>query len=152
MNPSSKFYDLIVSFEGLKLNAYKDSVGIATIGIGTIKYPTGKAVVMGDVCTKHQAFEYLYNELKQKSSTVNFYTTGLTINQNQFDALLSFTYNVGTGALMVSTLLKKIKVNVNDPSIRVEFMKWNKGKVSGVLTVLPGLTKRRAAEADLYFS
>ena len=65
----------------------------------------------------------------------------------QFDALTSFTYNVGSGAFGGSTLLKKLKVNPNDPTIRDEFMRW----VYGGGEILPGLVTRREAEADLYF-
>jgi lysozyme len=69
------------------------------------------------------------------------------INQNQFDALISFSYNVGINALKSSTLLKKLNLNPNDPTIRYEFMRWN--KAAG--RVLRGLTKRREEEANLYF-
>ena len=71
-----------------------------------------------------------------------------TINQNQFDALCSFAYNCGVGNLKSSTLLKKVNKNPNDPTIKDEFLKWNKGGGK----VLTGLTKRRIEEAQLYFS
>ena len=69
------------------------------------------------------------------------------INQNQYDALVSFTYNCGSGNLQKSTLLQKVNAKPNDPYIKAEFLKWNKagGKV------LPGLTKRREEEAKIYF-
>ena len=73
---------------------------------------------------------------------------GLPITQHQFDALLSFTYNVGTGNLARSTLLRKVKANPKDPSIRGEFSRW----VYGGGKRLPGLVRRRKMEADLYFS
>jgi lysozyme len=73
------------------------------------------------------------------------------VNQNQFDALVSFCYNLGIGAFNSSTLKKKVIANPGDLSIRDEFMKWNKARVKGVLTELKGLTNRRKAEADLYF-
>jgi lysozyme len=71
-----------------------------------------------------------------------------TINQYQFDALCSFAYNCGVGNLKSSTLLKKVNKNPNDPTIKDEFLKWNKGGGK----VLSGLTKRRIEEAQLYFS
>ena len=71
-----------------------------------------------------------------------------TINQSQFDALCSFAYNCGVGNLKSSTLLKKVNVNPDDPTIKDEFLKWTKG---GGKT-LPGLVKRRTEEAQLYFS
>ena len=73
---------------------------------------------------------------------------GHPVSQHQFDALLSFTYNVGTGNLARSTLLKKVKANPKDPSIRGEFARW----VYGGGKRLPGLVRRRKMEADLYFS
>ena len=69
------------------------------------------------------------------------------INQNQFDALVSFAYNLGPANLKVSTLLKKINANPEDESIKLEFMKWVK---AGGKT-LKGLVRRREAEAQLYF-
>ena len=69
------------------------------------------------------------------------------INQDQFDALVSFAYNLGNGSLKSSTLLKKVNANPNDPTIRDEFMKW----VNAGGKKLPGLIRRRQAEADLYF-
>ena len=73
---------------------------------------------------------------------------GVTLKQQQFDALVSFTYNVGTGAFSTSTLLAKVRVNPNDPTIRDEFMRWV--YVNGVVS--QGLVNRRQAEADYYFS
>ena len=70
------------------------------------------------------------------------------ISQGQFDALVSFAYNVGLNALRNSTLIKKVNKNPSDPSIAKEFLKWN--KVNG--KALQGLTRRREAEAKLYFS
>jgi lysozyme len=70
------------------------------------------------------------------------------ISQSQFDALVSFAYNVGTGNLQKSTLIKKVNANPKDVTIADEFMKWNKAKGA----VLKGLTRRRQAEANLYFS
>ena len=155
MKPSENCYELIKSWEGCKLKAYKDPVGIWTIGFGTIIYPDGAKVKQGDSITIDRADFLLKWQVLEKSTTVdrlvNIYDTQVHIadrvNQNQFDSLVSFAYNVGTGALKKSTLLKKLLVNPNDPSIEQEFLKWNKagGKE------LAGLTKRRQAEADLYF-
>lgn len=129
------------------LAAYKCPAGVWTIGIGTTVYPNGQKVKAGDVATKEQAYEYLQHDLKTTEVSVDSFTID-KVNQHQFDALVSFAYNVGTGALKGSTLLKKVNVNPADPTIRAEFNKW----VNGGGKVLPGLIKRRAAEADLYFS
>lgn len=96
--------------------------------------------------TEEQAEKMLYEDLKFREVVVN--KLKLNINQNQFDALVSFVYNVGSGNFLSSTLLKRIIINSNDPDIANQFMRWNKagGKV------LLGLTRRRQAESDLYFS
>jgi lysozyme len=148
MRASQNCIDLVKKYEGCFLKAYRDPIGIWTIGIGIIKYPDGRKVKEGDVCTLKQAEEYLMHELNTKAIAIQHHFFNVAINQNKFDALLSFTYNLGVGALAKSTLLKKVKFNHNDPAIRGEFMKWVKagGKV------LKGLQSRRAAEADLYFT
>lgn len=147
MKVSQKGVDLIKSFEGCRLKSYQDSVGIWTIGYGCITYPTGVKVREGEKCTQEEAEFFLKYEISLKSGPVSSMVT-VPITQNQFDALVSFAYNCGVGALRKSTLLKKVNANPNDPSIELEFMKWTKagGKE------LNGLKKRRQAESDLYFS
>jgi len=144
---SNKGIDLIKSFEGYYPNAYLCPANVPTIGWGTIRYPNGQKVKMGDKCTIEQATAYLINDLKGFESSVDAMCVD-SLNQSQFDALVSFTYNLGAGNLKSSTLLKKVNINPLDPTIKAEFLKWNKagGKV------LAGLTRRREAEANLYFS
>ena len=151
MKPSQRGIDLIKQFELLELKAYKDEAGIPTIGWGTIEYPDGRKVRMGDVITKGDAQECLEIEVDRKTRGVLDAIGSVSLTQNQFDALVSFAYNCGTGALQKSTLLKKLKVNPNDPTIRDEFMKWNKVTKNGKLVPSKGLTYRRGKEADLYF-
>ena len=129
---------LIQDFEGLELKAYKCPAGVWTIGYGHTK-----GVKQGDVITPAQATAYLQADLADAEKAVN--SQNLKINQNQYDALVSFTFNVGTGNFQKSTLLKKVKINPDDTSIRSEFAKWKYG--SG--KVLPGLVRRREAEANL---
>lgn len=74
------------------------------------------------------------------------------LNENQFSALVSFVFNVGGTNFASSTLLKKVNKNPNDGSIANEFVKWNKARVGGKLTILRGLTRRREVETELYFS
>nr|WP_297164289.1 lysozyme [uncultured Dysgonomonas sp.] len=131
---------LIQDFEGLELKAYKCPAGVWTIGYGHTK-----GVKQGDVITPAQATAYLQADLADAEKTVN--SQNLKINQNQYDALVSFTFNVGTGNFLKSTLLKKVKINPDDTSIRSEFAKWKYGSEK----VLPGLVRRREAEANLYF-
>lgn len=152
MKPSQKGIDLIKDFEQLVLKAYLDEAGVWTIGYGTIEYPDHRQVKKGDVITKADALECLQHEVDLKTNAVLKAIGGVNLTQNQFDALVSFTYNCGEGALLQSTLLKKLKINPNDPTIRDEFMKWNKVHRNGKVVSSKGLTIRRKKEADLYFS
>ena len=145
---SQKGLDLIKRFEGLELKPYKCPAGIPTIGYGNTYYPSGSKVKLTDpVITKEKAEELLKFLLGSYEKSVDSFCRD-DINQNQFDALVSFAYNCGVNNLKSSTLLKKVNANPQDVTIRNEFMKWNKANGR----VLAGLTKRRQAEADLYFS
>ena len=141
MNTSPKGIALIKEFEGLRLKAYKCPGGVWTIGYG---HTAG--VKPGMVITEAQAEEYLKADLIAFERYLN--GLGLALNQNQFDALVSFIYNVGTGNFSNSTLLRKVRANPQENSIMDEFLRWvySKGRV------LPGLQRRRLAEMKLYFS
>ena len=138
--------DLIKEFEGCKLKAYQCSAKKWTIGYGNTFYEDGSPVLPGHVITQDKAeqlFELIANEFAGK--VAKLVTSNVT--DNQFGALVSFAYNCGVVNLQKSTLLKKVNASHNDPSIKAEFLKWNKagGKV------LAGLTRRREAESNLYF-
>ena len=136
--------NLIKSFEGKRLSAYQDSIGIWTIAFGTIKYPNGIAVKKGDKCTDAQADQYFNNDLIKFENSVNTLVK-VPLTQNQFDALVSFTYNLGGSALASSTLLKKL--NAKDyKGAAAEFLKWNRAGGN----VIAGLTKRRNVEMELF--
>ncbi|MFW2148666.1 lysozyme [Acinetobacter sp. TY1] len=144
MQVSTEGVALICCFEGLKLKAYDDGVGIWTIGFGTTIYPNGIKVKKGDTCTEAQAKVYIAHDLKTFESAVNSGVT-VPINQNQFDALVSLTYNIGTGAFIESTLLKKL--NLGDfKAAATQFAVWNKGGGK----VMQGLVNRRAEERKLF--
>jgi len=134
-------------FEGYKAKAYLCPANVPTIGWGSTMHIDGRKVKLSDTINEEQAEEMLMWELKNKSNALY----GLNLNQNQFDSCLSFIYNLGIGAFANSTLRKKILANPNDPAIKTEFMRWNKARVNGELVELKGLTRRRTAEADLYF-
>lgn len=138
---------LIKNAEGLRLKAYPDPGSGSepwTIGIGTTVYPDGRKVRPGDVVTEAQAEDYLRHDLARFEAAVNRLTGGVT-TQGQFDALVSFAYNVGADALQTSTLLRKH--NEGDyAGAQAEFARWNKSNGK----VLNGLIRRRAAEATLY--
>lgn len=136
--------ELIKKFEGLRLVAYKP---VATEKYYTIGYGHyGADVKAGMQITEQQAEEYLKRDLVKFENSLN--ALKLNVNQNQFDALISFIYNVGFGNFQRSILLKKVQINPRDISIKNEFMRWT---YSGNKKLV-GLERRRKAEADLYFS
>lgn len=142
MKISQKGVDLVKFFEGLELKAYKDSVGVWTWGYGS----TGPHVTPCKVGTKEEAEKLLKKDLERFEKGVSDLVK-VALNQNQFDALVSFSFNLGLGNLKSSTLLKKL--NAKDYiGASKEFERWNRagGKV------LTGLTRRRIAERDLFLS
>lgn len=148
MKLNSRGYDTIKSFEGLSLKPYKCSAGVPTIGFGNTYYENNVKVQMSDaVITKQRADDLLKISSDRYALKVdNLVHKPLT--QNQFNALVSFAYNVGSGALASSTLLKLVNINPNDAMIAKEFLKWNKvNKVAN-----NGLTSRRIKESALYFT
>lgn len=148
MTTGKKGLDLIKKYEGFFAKPYEDPIGIPTIGYGATYYPNKVKVTMKDKpLTEKEASDLLVQMLKVYENQVALLVRK-PINQNQFDALVSFTYNLGATNLGKSTLLKKVNANPNDPTIRQEFEKWN--RASG--KVFNGLTKRRKDEAALYFS
>ncbi len=142
MKISQKGIDLVKSFEGLELKAYKDSVGILTIGWGS----TGSHVTAGMTITKEQAEQLLKKDLERFERGVSDLVK-VPLNQNQFDALCSFAFNLGLGNLKSSTLLEKLN-SLDYQGAANEILRWNRagGKV------LAGLTRRRIAERDLFLS
>jgi lysozyme len=148
MKPSQKAVDLIKQFEGFRKDAYICPAGVPTIGYGATTWGNGQKVKIGEIVSMTMAEKLLMVDLEKRSKSL----AGLKINQNQFDALISFVYNLGVGAFRGSTLFRKVQQNPDDPTIRAEFMKWNKARVGGKLVELRGLTRRRDAEANLYYA
>ncbi|EFX65547.1 hypothetical protein DAPPUDRAFT_117155 [Daphnia pulex] len=145
---SQEGYDLIKGFEGLSLVAYQDVGGIWTIGYGNTRYQDGSAVRQGDTITQQGADDLFQYWVDQSVKVDRLVGTGVVIRQVQFDALVSITYNIGTGAFSTSTLLSKVRVFPDNPTIRDEFLRWV--DVNG--QVVQGLVNRRTKEADYYFS
>lgn len=137
--------DLIKRFEGCKLKAYKCPAGVWTIGYGNTFYEDGTKVKEGDVITQERA-EELFDIIISDFVRMTDVLVKSDVTENNFSALVSFTFNVGTGNLKRSTLLRKVNANPKDPSIRAEFMKWTRANN----VVLKGLVRRREAEAKLY--
>jgi len=141
MKVSNNGINLIKRFEGLELKSYKDSVGILTIGYGHTH-----AVKAGDVITGEQADAFLREDLQVAELTVNT-NVKVKLTQGQFDALVSFVFNLGSGNFVKSTLIKKL--NAGDyAGAADEFSKW----VNAGGKKLPGLVKRRAAEREVFLT
>ena len=131
--------DLIKHFEGLELEAYQCAAGVWTIGYGHTK-----DVQPGDQWSESHADHMLEVEMEEYENYVNTAVT-VPLSQNQFDALVSWVYNLGNGNLTSSTMLKVL--NSSDyAGVPAQIKRWNKagGKV------LEGLTRRRQAEADMF--
>ena len=140
MKSSDLLLNKIIDFEGCKLTAYRCPAGVWTIGVGHTR-----GAKQGQKITEAQAISLLKGDLLPCENYVN--NLGVYKTQGQFDALVDFCFNLGTGALGRSTLLKFIRQGKAEQYIRGEFAKWVK---SGGKT-LAGLVKRRAWEADRYF-
>ena len=142
MKTSEQGLDLIRNAEGLRLAAYLCPAGILTIGYGH----TGPDVKTGQKITAEQANELLVKDVERFEKAVSELVT-VPIKQGMFDALISFSFNLGAGALKGSTLLKKL--NAHDiAGAADEFLKWNKAKGK----VLKGLTERRERERELFLA
>jgi lysozyme len=141
-------YQLICEFEGLRLKPYLCSAKVPTIGYGNTYYPDGKRVTLLDKeITKEYAFE-IFKVIADKFGKRVSEMVKKPLTQNQFNALVSFAYNVGTGAFSTSTLLKKVNANPNDLTIRNEFARWTRANGK----IVNGLVNRRKKESDVYFS
>ena len=141
MTTSDLGIELIKKHEGFRSKAYRCSANVLTIGFGhTLN------VKSTDVITLDEAESFLRQDGEFAEKEVNKHN--LNINQKQFDAIVSFVFNLGVGNFARSTLLRKIKSNPNDPTIRKEFERW----IYAGGKILNGLVRRRKEEADLYFT
>ena len=139
MNLGDRGLALIKEFEGCRTTAYLDSVGVPTIGYGHTK-----GVQIGDTCTEEQATEWLREDVPDAEDCVNS-AVSVPLTECEFDALVSFVFNLGCGNFRKSTLLRKLLDSDYDGAC-VEFHKWDKAGGQQ----LAGLTRRRAAEAKLF--
>lgn len=138
MRMTQKSLDKLKEFEGCRLKAYRDAVGVPTIGYGH----TG-GVRMGTTITMEQALVYLDADITAFESRLAKIPALAELSPNRWDAIVDFSYNLGIGNLAKSTLLRKIKANPDDETIPAEFSRW----VYAGGKKLPGLVKRRAWEA-----
>ncbi len=140
MKASPQAYTIIKEFEGLRLKAYKCPSGVWTIGYGHTE-----GITAGISITEDQAEEFLRQDIETIETQIN--ALNLSLTQNQFDALVSFVFNLGIGNFRKSRLLSLIKADPYDNAIMDEFLKW----VYSGGRVLPGLQRRRLSEMKLYF-
>lgn len=145
MKVSQSCINLIKQFEGCKLTPYICPAGLPTIGFGSTRYADGRKVSLGDPkISQAEADKLLMDTIVEYEQGVNK-AVAKPLTQNQFDALVDFAYNTGVSKMQQSTLIKKV-VAGDFVGAKAEFGKW----VYGGGKVLPGLVKRRAAEAELF--
>lgn len=149
MDISQDGLDFIKRRESLAFKAYQDVAGVWTIGYGTIRIG-GRPVRADDTCTEVQAEQWLRDECEGFVDVINRALTGIVLAQNQFDSLVSFTYNVGSGAFLSSTLLKVLRAE--QPVIQDYFTRWCKARdpKTGQLVTVQGLLNRRVMEWQIY--
>lgn len=146
MHTSEKGISLIKEFEGCRLTAYQDSVGVWTIGYGWTQPVDGKPIRAGMTINQETAERLLKTGLVSYEADVSKMLK-VGVSQCQFDALVSFCYNLGAKSLSSSTLMRKLNAgDVNGAAD--EFLRWNKAGGN----VLAGLTRRREAERSLFLS
>lgn len=138
--------DLIKEFEGFRALAYICPAGVPTIGYGNTYYDSGQKVKIGDTISKEYAEKLLLVTLQSFADTVRK-TVKVPLTDNQFGALVSLCFNIGTGAFQNSTLVKLLNQKKYAESAQ-QFVRWNKGGGK----VLPGLTRRRERERELFLS
>lgn len=136
--------DLIGQFEGLRLNAYDDGVGVWTIGWGTTVYQNGVKVKKGDKITLEQAKQYKAHDLAKFEKAVND-AVKVPMNQNQFNSLVSLAYNIGVSAFTNSTLVKRLNEG-NYNAAADQFLVW----VNAGGKRMQGLVNRRNKERELF--
>ena len=146
MKISPRGLELIKDFEGFSSSSYLCPAKIPTIGWGNTFYEDGRKVKLGDQISKTDALKLLEVVANRDFADKIFPAIKVKVTQSQFDAMVSLAYNIGTGAFLKSTLLKK--VNAGDfAGAGEEFLRWNKANGKEVL----GLTRRREREKQLFF-
>jgi lysozyme len=142
MHASEDAYALIKAFEGLRLRSYKDSSGIWTVGWGSTRNVSSKTVI-----DTNEATLRLLDDVAVAEKAVNRLVK-VHLKQSQFDALVSFVFNLGSGALEKSTLLKLL--NAGKPGVGPQFIRWKHDVINGKPIVQDGLVRRRISERRLF--
>lgn len=139
MKTSQKGIELIKKYEGCKLYAYRDSVGVLTIGFGHTKN-----VKAGMAITQQQAEQFLKEDISPIETVLN--SLNINFTQGQFDSLVSWIFNLGVGNFKSSTMYKNIVARKSDDDITSQMVKWHNAGGKPLL----GLKKRRCAEANMF--
>ena len=143
MKTSDRGINLIAEFEGFESRIYNDAAGYATIGFGHLLKP-GEHARFKNGISRQEGVQLLREDIKVAEKAVSEYTD-VDLSQNEFDALVSFTFNLGGGAFRRSTLLRKL--NEGDRAEAADqLLRWN--RAGG--RVLRGLTRRREAERTMF--
>ena len=149
MKTSEKGKKFLVEQEGLRLKVYLDTAGLPTIGVGHLIRPEDN-LTLGDYITDKQAMEFLDKDLEEAEDAITNWVD-VDLNQNQFDALVSFTFNLGVNAFKKSTLLKELNLE-HYVMAASEFLKWNKvlNPKTGKKEISPAILSRRQREKALF--
>lgn len=142
------FHKLIEEFEGLRLSSYRCPAGVWTIGYGSTRYPDGKAVRRGERITKERALDLLLWDVAHERMPTLRKFIKVPLNNNELCALLSLCYNIGNGAFAKSSIVRKLNANAPRKEVAQRFMSWTRGGGK----ILPGLVRRRKAEAALFLT
>jgi len=143
MRLDDKGYNALHEREGLRLKPYLDTQGIPTIAMGNTFYLDGKRVTMKDKPLSIREAYKLGKVVSDNFAKDVFALLKVKVNQNQFNALVSLAYNIGINGFRTSTVLRRVNINPNDPTIANAFMMWTKNKE---------LIGRRKSEVAQYFS
>ena len=146
MKASNRCIDLIKQFEGFSDRPYMCPASIPTIGFGATFYPNGVKVKLTDPQITRDKATKMLGLMVDKFALQVDRLIKVEIKQNQFDALVSFAYNVGIGNFRNSTLLRKLNLKANNAVISLELNKWNRANGN----IMAGLTRRRNAEAKMF--
>jgi lysozyme len=147
MQTSKEGLNFIAKWEGCILKPYRDIAGLRTIGIGHLIKP-GENFPDGVEISREKALEILSDDVKKCEDAIKKYIK-VALNQNQFDALVSFGFNCGTGVYLTSDACKSLNTGDYD-SVPEKLLSWSKAKINGVLQTNQGLYNRRMSEGQLF--
>lgn len=150
MKTSKRGIDMIIAFEGLELKAYKCPAGVWTIGVGHTGTVHGQPIKRGMEISRELAEWLLEKDLASVESYLANQPFAQRLKQKEFDALVSFIFNVGKGAFETSTMRKKLCIGAPAEEVADEFPKWVYGTINGKKEKLPGLVARRERERERF--